>query len=123
MHPVLSFLSSRTIAGVLENAGSVLIVDVLIELQPDRRTTQQPRQRSFAYLDRFAPQIVTIEFEQVEGDEGHVPLPPAQQVEVPKPILILNPGGSPESGRSSLWLKTINPNGRQSRDLEDNWRL
>src|SRR5436190_21300201 len=53
-------------AGMLENACRVLIVDVLIELQPDRRTTQQPRQQSLAYLDRFAPQFHTIEFEQVE---------------------------------------------------------
>jgi hypothetical protein len=86
--------------------------DVFIELQPDRRTTQQPRQQSLAHLDRFAPQIHTVEFEQVERAEYGWRAPP-QHLKVRYAIV---------SGRDRLAVDQTRPDvegGRSSCDQRE----
>ena len=47
------------------------MVEVLVEAQARRRAPQQARQSGLAHRERVAPQIVAVEFDQVEGIEEH----------------------------------------------------
>jgi len=44
---------------------------MLVQPQPRKAPTQQARQCSFARFERFAPQILAVEFQQVEGEQEH----------------------------------------------------
>jgi hypothetical protein len=45
---------------------------VLIELHPRQTSAQQTRQRRLAGLDRFAPQVIAVKLEQIEGNQNDV---------------------------------------------------
>src|SRR5262249_44719143 len=44
--------------------------DVVVNLQPYRRFGEQPHQQHLAPLDRFAPQVIAVKLDQVEGCIG-----------------------------------------------------
>jgi hypothetical protein len=59
------------LAGVREHQRAVRVVEVLVEAQSWRRASEQAGERRFAHRERVAPQIVAVEFDQVEGIEEH----------------------------------------------------
>src|ERR1700730_14345668 len=59
------------LAGVRKHERAILVVEVLVEAQPRCRTPEQARERRLAHCERVAPQIVAVEFDQVEGIEEH----------------------------------------------------
>ena len=69
------------LAGVRKHEWAILVVEVLVEAQPRCRTPEQARERRLAHCERVAPQIVAVEFDQVEGIEEHArvvtPIPDA----------------------------------------------
>ena len=69
------------LAGVRKHERAILVVEVLVEAQPGCRTLEQARERRLAHCERVAPQIVAVEFDQVEGVEKHArvvtPIPDA----------------------------------------------
>jgi hypothetical protein len=63
---------------------------------------QKLRQGTFALLDRHAPQVLAVQFEQVESAEhggGVVPVP-TDQVEDREPILVADDGLTVEQARA-----------------------
>src|SRR5215831_15360976 len=54
------------LAGVPEYALAV-VGEVLVQTQPRKAPTQEARERRLARLQRFAPQVLAIQFEEVEG--------------------------------------------------------
>jgi hypothetical protein len=50
---------------------------VLVEAQTRRRAREHARERRLSHLKRVAPQVVAIEFYQIERVEEHAPVVPA----------------------------------------------
>jgi hypothetical protein len=65
-------------------------MNTLLSTKPDRLVAQQLRQLGLAILDRLAPQIAAVEFEQVEGAEGDAAIMPvsAKKLEVGEPVAV-----------------------------------
>ena len=74
-------------AGMLEYDRGVAVA-VLVEGDAFGGTAQQFRQSPLTFLDRQPPQILAVEFEQIEGTEGHgmVVSPAADQLEHRSPV-------------------------------------
>jgi hypothetical protein len=51
------------LAGMGEHGGAVSL-NVLVEAQSGRRALQQRRQRGLAHLERLAPQVIAVQFDQ-----------------------------------------------------------
>jgi hypothetical protein len=59
--------SSPELASLREHQRAILLVQVLIEPKPRRDTGEQPGERSLAYCERFAPQVVSVKLDQVKA--------------------------------------------------------
>jgi len=57
---------------MMEDEGAVFLVQVLIEPYARLRSRQYALKGSLAHGKRIAPQVVTVEFDQVEGPHEHV---------------------------------------------------
>ena len=77
---MVSVLREAELAGVLEDDPAVAF-HVLIVLDAGRRLGQQLFQPRLAGVQRLRPEVLAIEFQQVEGVEDHaIIMPPAVQI-------------------------------------------
>jgi hypothetical protein len=67
---------------------------MLVQPQAWQAPAQQTHQRCLAGLKRFAPQVLAVQLEQVEGEQEHVVIvaPVAQPLEHRDPVLIADDG-------------------------------
>jgi len=99
------------LAGVRKHERAILVVEVLVEAQPRCRTPEQARERRLAHCERVAPQIVAVEFDQVEGIEEHArvvtPIPDAVEGHDPSPHATASPSMMHERERSLATASTM----------------
>ena len=59
------------LAGMVEYALAI-VGEVLVHTQPRKAHAQQARKRRLARLQRLAPQVLAVQFEEVEGVEEYL---------------------------------------------------
>src|SRR5262249_7634074 len=70
------------------------IHDVVVNLQPNRRSGEQPNQQHLAALDALAPQVIAVELDQIKGvkEDVFVVTAIAQSVEARHAIAVTGHG-------------------------------
>ena len=74
---------------MLEDERPVGVIHVLVETEPRRDTGEQAGERSLAHRERFAPQVLAVKLDQVEGveEDARVVVPIADAVKARDPVL------------------------------------
>jgi hypothetical protein len=77
-------------AGMVEDHRAVVMLKMPVQAQPRPTPAQQTCQSRLGGLQRFAPQILTVQFEQVEGEQEHAAIvaPLAQPLEHREALLV-----------------------------------
>ena len=101
-------------AGVLENGRAVALV-MLIEGDPVAGVSEQIGEHGLAVLDRLPPEVLAVEFGQVESAEhgGVIVMPIADQIEDREPVRVDDDGLAVERARPH----------RQARERSGNLRI
>jgi hypothetical protein len=100
---------------VLENERPVFLVQVLVEVDAQRRSCQQPEKRCLAHSERVAPQIIAVKLDQIKRPREHafVTVPSPDQFKTGDPVA---------TARDRLPVNDAGPGAQPCEGLDNEWK-